>query len=459
MAALAINVGLCFESSAQDMRAVARVVRDEAGTYSGSTLPKMCVNAHVKTATAAKTVTLLETLRAGCVRIDWNWDIIERDRPGTYNWDGKTLTDPSGAVSFSSYFSTICGSGIQPILLAAYNNPLYAAGAFTAVSGPTNVEGYSNFGKALARQAKALKCPGPIIEAFNEPNLKIWTSGARWSGSDYAPVLRTFSAAVKTIGADVTVFSGGVSPGPGIMPVPWIMQLMSANTAFPDVDGLALHPYSYSQAADKIASPFPDQLLLDLKAFRAGSAGSKPIAITEYGFPYTAVGNNLDMQGIYTGWAMLASIVAKVSYFASYDLVDDGLDYGATGENTFGLFFNGASSAGHPVSDATSYGIKPAGTAFRSVTKTMASTKSYRISYDSAASAVVIAFEKSEGTTFAIWTTKRTRPQAYSAPIGQFGSVSCKDLLGKQLDCNYSGKNLSITLSVAVGPVLVTALR
>jgi hypothetical protein len=441
------------------MDPVARIVSNAKGNHPASELPKMCVNAHVATATAAKTVALLKTLGISCARIDWNWNVLERDLPGKYDWNGNTLSDPSGPVSFSSFFSTICGAGIQPIFIATYNNPLYSTGVFTTISDATNIDGYKNFGAALAKQAAALNCLNPIIEAFNEPNLTIWTSGMQWSGSDYATVLRAFSAAVKATQANVMVYSGGVSPGGGTMPIPWIKQMVSTDETFPNVDSYAVHPYNFTEPPHPLPTPLPDQILLDLKAFQYSSGRSKPISITEYGFPYNSVDSNLDKQGIYLGWAMLDAIVAGVTHFASYDLVDDGVDYKATGENTFGLFFNGAASAGRPLDDAVSYGLKPSGTAFKSVTAAMASSRSYKVGYDNAAQAVRIAFQKAEGTTFAIWTTDAATPKSYVASLGRFSSVTCKDLLGRQVSCSFRGDKLSVTLTTSAGPIIVTALH
>jgi hypothetical protein len=445
-----------FGAQAADLGAT--IIGNAKGSYPASELPTMCVNAHASTATASKTVALLKILGIGCVRIDWNWDVIEHDRRDEYNWSGETLSDPSGPVSFLSYFSTICGAGIQPIFVAAYNNPLYSNGVFTAISDGTNIDGYRNFGVALAKQISALKCANPTIETFNEPNLTIWTNGVQWSGADYAPVLNAFSAAVKAAHPGVRVFSGGVSPGRGIMPVPWIKQMVSGET-FPNVDSFAVHPYNFHEPGERAPTPLPDQLLLDLKAFRSASGRSKPISVTEYGFPYESVGSSLDKQGIYLGWAMLDAIVAGVTHFAIYDLVDDGVDYKTTGENTFGLFFNGTASSDLPLDGAVPYGIKPSGTAFRSVTTAMASTKSYKVGYDNPTNVATIAFEKPEGTTFAIWTTDAATTKSYSAAVGSFSSVTCKDLLGKQVSCSFAGGKLSITLSASVGPILATALH
>lgn len=445
-------------AQSQTSRSVAKLIAAAKGNHPASELPRMCVNAHAATATADKTLELMRTLGVDCARIDWNWDWIERE-PGKYDWDGNVQTSPSGPVSFSSYFAAICNAGVLPIFVATYNNALYSAGPFAAISGAANIDGFTRFGVALAEQISALKCANPVIEVFNEPNLTVWTNGVQWSGSDYAPVLVKFSSAVKAARPGVKVFSGGVSPGGGTMPVPWIKQMIRAGEIFPQVDSFAVHPYNFHGPPHADLTPRPDQLLLDLQAFRIASGGSKPVSITEYGFPYAAVGDSLDKQGIYLGWAMLDAIVARVPYFVTYDLVDDGADYGATNENTYGLFFNGAALADHPLPGATSYGIKPSGMAFRSVTTAMASAKSYKVGYDNAASAATIAFEKPGGTSFAIWTISPTGPQAYSATIGEFTAVSCRDLLGKNVACNYANGKLSLALSTSVGPIIATASR
>lgn len=451
-----ISVVAC-SSTSDAADTVAKILSGAKGVHPASALPKMCINAHARTATASKTIELMQTLGSNCARIDWNWDVLERES-GKYDWDGNTLSDPSGPVSFSTYFSAICGRGIQPMLIATYNNPLYSAGVFTAVSGAANIDAFAKFGAALATKAAELKCPSPVVEAFNEPNLTIWTSNVPWSGSDYVPVLSAFSAAVKATRTGATVFSGGISPGPGTMPLPWIKQFMSARETLPSVDAFAVHPYNYHQPPERVQTPLPDQILLDLKALRDAYGAMKPISITEYGFPWKSVGSNLDKQGIYLGWAMLASVVAGVTHFAAYDLVDDGVDYEASGENTFGLFFNGTASSGHPLSGATPYGIKPAGTAFKTVAAAMAGTKTYQIDYEASSGVASIAFEKQGSTSLAIWTTSPGKPRPYTSTIGRFKLVACHDLLGKEVACSYANDKLSVTLSTQVGPIIVSAL-
>lgn len=449
------------------LSSLAAIYWNAQGTYSASTLPKMCVNGHVATATAAQTLTLLNALTSNspssvCTRIDWNWDVIETVS-GTYNWAG----------GFSAYFGTLCAAGVPPIFLATYNNALYASGVDFAISSGSNTNAFANFNTGLANEAAALACPNAAIEEFNEANLPKWTNSLQWTGSQYAPVLTASAAASKAAQAAVKVISSGVTPGNGTAPAPWIAQAVSAGSSVASVDHYGLHPYSYNIATPSL-TPLPDQAALDTQTFwlYAGStAHPKPIAITEYGFPWDAFGSSvtqgvLNTQGVYIGWAMLATIAANVtlgspgvSYFAVYDIVDDGTNYVSSDQNSFGLFFNGSASSGSPITGASAYGIKPAGTAFKSVTGAMAAASSYSISYDIANSAPTVAFVNSLGTNFAIWTTDASSSKSWSKAIGSFSSVTCKDLIGNTVTCPYSAGNLSATLSTSTGPIIATALN
>lgn len=451
---------------------LAQIAWNAQGTYAASTLPKVCVNGHTNTATAAQTVSLLKTgttaLGASCARIDYNWDVLETVA-NRYDW---TL----GSPSFASYFGTICAAGIQPIFNATYNNPLYASGVFVAVTAGINANAWGAFGAAQATESQFLSCPSPSVDAFNEANLVIWTT-VQWSGSAYAPVLATFLSAVKTALPGMKVISSGPSPGPGTVPTTWIAQVAGAGASLSSLDYWGYHPYAYNTSTPSL-TPTPDQLLLDLKAFwlYAASGGvSKPLAITEYGFPWDAFSATvtqaaLNQQGVYMGWALLNCIVANVTLgspgvpiFAPYDLVDDGTSYTATDQNSFGLFFNGSATNGNPIAGATAFGIKPAGIAVAEVQAAMSGSISanipYVITYDMPTSAPTIAFQNTLGTTFAIWTQNGSGSKSWSKQIGNFSSVSCKDLIGNTVSCPYSSGNLSLTLSTSTGPVIATALN
>lgn len=434
-----------------------------SGTYSGSLLPKWCVNAHTATASGAQNVTLMQTVGAQCARVDaTNWDQVELS-PGVYTWTGS---DP--------LWNAVCGAGIQPIFVAAYNNTLYgAASVFTTISGSTQINGYSNYTVAvLNRLVGTNGCVNPIAELFNEPNLTQWTTST-WTGSAYIGVATTTAAAAKAAQPSATVITGGASPGTGTVPPQlWLGGAVGSSPTLTNISGYGLHPYAYNEGTPSL-TPLPaTQLATDTLAFSrvaasgVGGGTNKPIYITEYGFTLQAFGSapstcaapsTCQTQGLYLAYGMLTAVPLFVPYFVQYDLVDDGTSYSASDQNTFGMFYNGSASSGNPVTGATAYGIKPQGQAFQSITGCTAGATSFNLSYDTTLNVETEAFNKSTGKCFAVFTWDASGTKSYSATIGAFSSVTCKDVFGNSFACTYSGGVLSASISTTTGPLIATA--
>jgi hypothetical protein len=419
---------------------VAALITAAQGTYPASQLPLMCVSIHQATATPAQNLALLQKLGAGCARSDIVWDSIERvGSAGSYQWG-----------EFDDFWSTLCRAGIKPIMIVTYNNPIYAAGVFRPVAGGVNIAAFKNFAVATANHYISI-CPNMIEELFNEPNAINWTT-VPWSGASYALMLAPVSAAIKAAQPRVTVYSGGLGFDPGPESMAWIKQMVGAGQRFSSVDAYAFHPYDYDENTPDKTLP-PEQLLIDAGLFAKAAASTgqgKPVVLTEYGFPLQALGGDLMKQGIYTARGMLAAIIGQYPLYTYYDLIDDGTDY-ANRENTFGLFRNGSAMV--------PYEIKPAGKAFAAIMDAMAKAKTYSIAYDAAIMATTISFEKAAGTSLVVWTYDSAATKSYTRPIGSFRQVSCKDVLGKTYPCSYSSASLSIELTEAKGPVVVTALK
>jgi hypothetical protein len=409
------------------------------GTYPAAQLTAMCVAIHQATATPAQNLALLQKLGVHCARSDNNWESIERlGSAGIYRWEG-----------FDAFWSTLCKAGIRPIMIATYNNPIYAARAFAPIAGGINIAAFSNFAVATANHYISI-CPNMIEELFNEPNAGNWT-GVPWSGPSYALMLAPVSAAVKAAQPRVTVYSGGVASDPGLDSMTWIRQMAGAGLKFPAVDAYAFHPYSFDQRNPAATLP-PEQLLIDAGAFAQATASSgqrKPVALTEYGFPLSALGGDLTKQGFYTARGMLAAIIGRYPLLAYYDLIDDGAD--GTLDNTFGLFRNGAFKV--------PYEIKPAGAAFGAIMNAMAHASAFTIAFDPAISAPTISFGKPEGAAIVVWTYDTKGKKSYTRQIGSFTRVSCKDVLGKTYPCLYADGTLSMSLSESSGPIVVTAQK
>lgn len=429
---------------------LSQIAYNASGTYPVSKLPVWCVNSHTSNSTgaipASQNVLLAKTtLGASCLRTDANdWDQVEQSL-GVYTWTNS-----------DTYFNAICAAGIHPLFVATYNNALYSSGVFQAITGSTNITGYSNFNVAAVNRLIGTNgCTNVVAEEFNEPNLTIWTTST-WNGYTYAGMLGTVSAAIKTAQSSVKVSSGGVSPGPGTAANAWVSGLVGAGTTFTNVDYYGSHPYNYSTGTPALTPPC-DQILLDVNyialngsAVSQGTSQAKPIAVTEYGVPWDALGLSvtqavLNAQGSCIGEAALDAVIGGFVIFTPYDLIDDGISYTATDQNSFGLFFNGTASSGSPITGASSYGIKPAGTAAQEVFGCAAPNAPYTLSFNTGISAETMTFPNALGACIAVKTFDSSSAKSYSSAIGVFSSVVCKDLLGNSYSSTYVGGVLSIS--------------
>lgn len=437
------------------------------GTYSASLLPKWGVNAHTATATAAQNVSLMQTVGAQVARVDaTNWDQVETvlTGPATYNWTNS-----------DALWNAICGASIQPIFIATYNNTLYgAASVFTTISGSTQISGYSNYVIAgLNRLVVTNHCLNPLAELYNEPNLTQWTTST-WAGSAYISVASTVAAAAKAAQSSAIIITGGASPGVGTEPPQlWLGGAVGSSPTLTNISGYGLHPYNYNEGTPTLTPSPAIQFATDTLAFSQvaasgiGGGTNKPIYITEYGFPLQAFGSapsscstpsTCQTQGLYLAYAMLTSVSLFTPYFIQYDMIDDGISYSATDQNTFGLFYNGSATSGNPVTGATAFGIKPQGQAFQSITGCTANATTFNLSYNTSNNVETETFNKSTGACLAIFTWDQSGSKSYNSNIGAFSSVACKDIFGNTVSCTYSNGNLSFTLAQNQ-IVIATAIR
>jgi hypothetical protein len=438
---LSLLLGLMQMGSApaSESAEIAELISRAEGTYPASQLTLMCIAAHQNAASPGQTLALLQKAGAHCVRSDNAWDLIERvGFAGSYDWSGS-----------DEFWSVLCKAKINPIMIATYNNPLYAPARFRPIAGGVNITAYKNFTVAMADHYISI-CPNMVEELFNEPSALNWTT-VPWSGTSYAAMLAPVSAAIKAAQPRVAVYSGGIGFDPGPEETDWIKQMVGAGKKFPAVDAYAFHPYNYDQKNPAATLP-PEQLLIDAKTFAEASASTgqgKPVALTEYGFPLQALGGDLTKQAFYAARGMLAAIIGQYPVQTYYDLIDDGS--GTDLENSMGLFRNGGAKP--------PYEMKPTGAAFAAITAAMAGATAYTIAFDPEISAPTVSFDRPEGKIFVIWTYDANGAKSYMREIGPFRQLGCKDVLGKSFACHYSNGTLSMALSERSGPIIVTALK
>lgn len=432
------------------------------GTFSSSKLPKWCVNTHTSNSTGAipvaTNVLLTQQIGATCIRADaTNWDQVETGSTGNFVWTNS-----------DAFWNTVCAAGINPIFIATYNNNLYSGQStvFYTIAGNTNINGYANYAtKSVQRLIGINNCLNVIAELYNEPNLTVFTT-TTWAGSAYGSVAATTATSILAAEPNAKVIFGGLSPGTGTPSSQFVNGIVGAGVSLSNISYFTVHPYNYNEGTPSL-TPSCEQIGLDTQLFQLMSAANaggiinnQSTVITEYGMPLQGLSNSpttvLNAQAICIAKAMLTSVAIGIPLFAQYDLIDDGTNYSSSDQYTFGLFYNGSASSGNPIIGATPYGIKPSGTAFTSITQAAANSISYSVSFNPNTSITAIEFNKPSGISLVLWTFA-SGTQAYSASIGNFSSITCKDVLGNTQSCTYSNGNLSMNLTANEGPVIVTA--
>lgn len=220
-----------------------------------------------------KELTGIAQVGATWVRVDFDWSVAA-PTPHSYNWSYIDRV-VAGAASH----------GLQ-VLGVLGNAPTWARVPGTSSHGaPTDVEDFAAFAHAAAsRHGGAVH----TWEIWNEPNTSdFWEPVPQ--PDRYAELLRRSAAAIHEVQPSAVVLSGGLSPttdvqdGSRVAPSTFLQRLY-ANGAMADVDGVAMHPYTFPQ--DPTA---PDTALMRLpeihELMAANGDGDKPVWVTEFGVP------------------------------------------------------------------------------------------------------------------------------------------------------------------------------
>ncbi len=161
------------------------------------------------------------------VRVDLNWEYVQYNGPGTYDW---SLYDQLGQA--------ITSVGLTPlIIIQGTASWASTSGAINAQPNPTQ---FANFVTAVVKRYGS-----QYYEIWNEPNnTAFWATP---SAAVYTTLLKDSYQAIKAVAPKSTVISGGLAPiagGANIAPVPFLQQ-MYADGAKPYMDAVGYHPYSF----------------------------------------------------------------------------------------------------------------------------------------------------------------------------------------------------------------------
>lgn len=265
-------------------------------------------------------VALAKFIGANAIRIDAPWKQIERTA-GKYaipDWLERTV-------------NSMVSSGVTPLLILAYGNPLYDSG-----DKPTSREGI----EAFARYATF------VVEHFQGRVIyyDLWNEWDAHTGrttpldaEEYINLARVVFPAIKAVDHNIQVLSGGISDK-GMREGFFEQFFLLGGHEF--IDGLSLHPYVWNSRKRK--SPEGAMELVDLvaKLARKSNAGKNiPIYLTEVGWPtHTGKDGISDEEAAWylTRYYLLAASRDYVRGVFWYCLMDQGKD-SSNKEHRFGI--------------------------------------------------------------------------------------------------------------------------
>lgn len=263
---------------------------------------------------------LAKFIGANAIRVDAPWKQIERT-VGKYvipEWLERTVN------------ATI-NSGVTPLLILAYGNPLYDAG-----DKPTSREGIEAFSRYAMFVVEHFKGRVIYYDLWNEWDAH--TGHTTPLGADeYVNLARVVFPAIKAIDRSVQVLSGGISDK-GMREGFFERFFQLGGHEY--IDGLSLHPYVWNNR--KRNNPEGAMELVDQVAKLAGKAnGGKniPVYLTEVGWPtHTGKDGITEDEAAWylTRYYLLAASREYVRGVFWYCLMDQGNDPGNK-EHRFGI--------------------------------------------------------------------------------------------------------------------------
>ncbi len=180
--------------------------------------------------------------------IDFDWNHIQSDGPGSFRWNAAT--DRAVLSARAHGLKIIAVAGYSPEWARRSDCPPGELHCF-----PANADDYGRFlGAAAARygsRATDSRLRGSVMvwSLWNEPNHRPF-SMPKPDPDKYAAMVKSAYPAVKATDPSATVLTGGTSPAPDApdgsdyQPTTWLAGLY-ARGAGGFFDGVAHHPYSF----------------------------------------------------------------------------------------------------------------------------------------------------------------------------------------------------------------------
>jgi hypothetical protein len=285
------------------------------------------------------------------IRMDINWDLIQREGPSAYNWS-----------PFDRVVASAQARGLNILATILYTPPWARPSGTNGSTPPADLNSYAAFAAAVVHRYAPLGIHA--YEIWNEPNnSRFWAPHA--DAARYTELLRLASSAIRTADPQALIVTGGTSPaldqGGNVAPVTFLKQIY-AHGGKGSFDAVGHHPYTTpgrpgeTQAWNAWFQMTGARTSLRSVMAHNGDA-NKQVWATEFGAPTGGP------SGSYVGEADQAELVTRAfKLFASYDWAgplfwyaprDLGVDR-STREDFYGLIRN-------------DFSAKPAFTAYRSL--------------------------------------------------------------------------------------------
>lgn len=282
---------------------------------------------------------LAKVIGANAIRVDAPWKQIERTA-GKYvipEWLERTV-------------NSMVNSGVTPLLILAYGNPLYDGG-----DKPTSREGIDAFAGYAKFVVDHFKGRVMYYDLWNEWDAHTGRTTPLGAG-EYVDLLRVVSPAMKSIDRNIQVLSGGISDK-GMREGFFERFFQLGGHEY--IDGLSLHPYVWNSR--KRNTPEGAMELVDQVAMltrRANGGKNIPVYLTEVGWPtHTGKDGITEEEAAWylTRYFLLAASREYVRGVFWYCLMDQGNDAGNK-EHRFGILDRNQASrpAAHEFKEITS---------------------------------------------------------------------------------------------------------
>lgn len=345
------------------------------------------------------------------------WSEVEKT-PGVYDW----------SLARAEFLDRARATGVKPLLLAGYGNPLYDGG-----NGPVSPEAVAAYSAYAAEMAEQFGDMSTGIEIWNEWDLGLG-GNTNVAPEHYVNLLKSASPAVKAVDPDLPV----IGPAIANLNTDWLENTFRLG-ALDYLDGIVLHPYSYPVGAEAL-----DETLTRIDALvrQYNDGESIPLWITEHGWPTGTNARAISEQSQAANIAKSAVITAMhdVERYYVYDLVNDGVNANETEEN-FGLLHN-------PRDPLGAFTPKPAFASYSTAADVLAGA-TFAGRDTSIADLWNVAFTTPLGPVTALWST-----WARSITVELKGDVTLVDMYGGSRQV-AAGTGASVVLDLREGPVYV----